>query len=47
MCQNEDRWESAGRGCAACIAVFFDSSKAEGGMAWPFDGHIPVFQKAD
>jgi hypothetical protein len=33
----------AGRGCAACIVVFFDGSKAEGGMAWQFNGHIPVF----
>jgi hypothetical protein len=37
----------AGRGCAACVVVFFDGSKAERGMASRFSSHIPVFQKAD
>ena len=36
-----------GRGCMACVVVFFDSSKAERGMALQFSGHIPVFQKAN
>jgi hypothetical protein len=36
-----------GRGCVACVVVFFDGSKAEGGMAWRFNGHITVFRKAD
>lgn len=37
----------AGRGCAACVVVVFDGSKAEMGMASRFNGHIPVFRKAD
>ena len=30
----------AGRGCAVCVVVFFDGSKAERGMASQFSGHI-------
>ena len=37
----------AGRGCAACVVVCFDGSKAEKGMASRFNGHIPVFRNAD
>lgn len=37
----------AGSGCAACMVVFFDGSKAESGIASQFTGHIPVLQKAD
>ena len=37
----------AERGCAACVVVFFDGSKASSGMTSRFTGHIPVFRKAD
>jgi hypothetical protein len=37
----------AGRGCVACVVVFFDGSKADRGMASQFSGHILVFWKAD
>jgi hypothetical protein len=37
----------AGRGCVACVVVFFNGSKVERGMASQLSGHIPVSQKAD